>query len=300
MKKITSAKLSAYFSSAVSFLLLHNSEAQVVYTDVDPDIILDENLETAGIDIDNNGTFDFAFANYSFTYYNSLWFSYRLRQDILGGPYIPENNIAGNSVHFSTGSGGFIWTFPYALASGELIDNYLQWHSAGQQILAIRTYYQNGELYNTCNQCYWYNGDIPETLDHYIGVKFLDTDNQTHYGWIRCDVLDEGRTLIIKDYAYEVEPEYPIVAGDTIEYVDIQSQENNFSPTVYSFGNTVYINFREIIDYKVSIYDLDGKEIFTEALHDMYYTKVLNVSKGIYIVNVQSNVSSFSKTVFVQ
>ncbi|MBK9454600.1 MAG: LysM peptidoglycan-binding domain-containing protein [Bacteroidetes bacterium] len=41
------------------------------------------------------------------------------------------------------------------------------------------------------------------------------------YGWIRCSVIDSGRTLIIHDYAYELQPNYPIIAGDTVSYVDI-------------------------------------------------------------------------------
>ena len=286
VKGITNFSLPAYAAFASCFLDLHKeTAAQVVYVDIDPDSILDERLEFAALDIDGNGTIDFAFLNSSFTYYNESWFSYRLRQDILAGPYISANAIAGNSVHFSTGYGGYTWTFPYALSVNYLLGNLLQWHNTGEQILAIRTFYQSGAIYNYCGQCYWYNSVITETFDHYLGVRFLDDLDQNHYGWIRCDVKDEGRTLIIKDYAYELQTDYPIIVGSKEHYVDINNLQNTLDANVYSFNNNIYINTNNWQNTKVDVYDLSGKKLISKLLSEQF--SVLNMNDGpseIYIL----------------
>lgn len=290
-------KLLQYSSLAVSFIFLNEANTEVIYTDIEPDIVLDEALESAGIDMDNNGSIDFAFLNNSFTYYNSIWFSERLRQDILAGPYIQNNNIAAITVFFSTGSGGFEWTFPYAFTSDELINNYLQWHSGSEQIIAIRTYYQNGNLYNTCNQCFWYNGEVLETLDHYLGVRFIDTESLIHYGWIRCDVIDEGRTLIIKDYAYNEVPLEGLYAGKLISSAE---EINSLYANVYNFNNSIFINLNEFINgVEIHIYDPNGKMIYSDEVINQITQIELNKAKGVYFVELISGEKKFRKKVYL-
>ena len=48
--KVISFKLSAYATFAASFLSIHKTEAQVIYTDIDPDIIYDEKRLLRGLD----------------------------------------------------------------------------------------------------------------------------------------------------------------------------------------------------------------------------------------------------------
>ena len=51
-----------YSLFASSILLLHPTlDAEVIYTDIDPDVVLQYDDEVAGIDMDNNGSIDFAF-----------------------------------------------------------------------------------------------------------------------------------------------------------------------------------------------------------------------------------------------
>ena len=130
---VFSFKLSAYATFAASFLSIHKTEAQVIYTDIDPDIIYDEKLEGGGLDIDANGTIDFVFLNSSFTFYDYIFLSYRLRQDIIVGPYIFENAIAGISNQFNIGSSEFTRYYPYAININSLIDPSLEWQTFYQQ-----------------------------------------------------------------------------------------------------------------------------------------------------------------------
>ena len=57
------------YSAAALALLSAKAAAysQTIYTDIDPDVILDEPGETFGIDLDEDGLNDFNFFNKSFT-----------------------------------------------------------------------------------------------------------------------------------------------------------------------------------------------------------------------------------------
>ncbi len=53
--KDTGFKIRQYSLFAGSFLLMRVLKAGVEYTNIDPDIILDSDFESAGVDMNNNG-----------------------------------------------------------------------------------------------------------------------------------------------------------------------------------------------------------------------------------------------------
>lgn len=284
--------LSAYAAVAVSFLHTKETDSQVVYTDIDPDIILDEALESTGLDIDNNGTIDFALLNSSFTFFSESFSSYFTRQDILAGPYIPGNAIAGISEYFSSPyGGGFTLYYPFALSQGSIINNVLSWQNNGQQIMGIRTFV-NYAMPNTwqCANCYWYGYFNPETIDRFLGIRFIGDFGENHYGWIRCDVKDEGRTLVIKDYAYETQPDNAILAGDTLHYVDIIQSENDIGATIYSFGFNIYVYLNDTKGMLLKIHDINGKELINKNLfEDNTIINMNGYATGFYILTLNYN-----------
>ena len=59
-----------YSAFATVYLIIHaDAKAGVVYSDIEPDIVLDEALEFTILDLDENGTIDFGFLNTDFTTY---------------------------------------------------------------------------------------------------------------------------------------------------------------------------------------------------------------------------------------
>ena len=55
--------------AGVFIIMQNNSIAEVIYTDIEPDIILDEGGEAAELDMNDDGISDFFFHNNSFQYY---------------------------------------------------------------------------------------------------------------------------------------------------------------------------------------------------------------------------------------
>ncbi|MFN3939596.1 MAG: T9SS type A sorting domain-containing protein [Chitinophagales bacterium] len=299
-KKYLEKHLSAYAASAACFLLIQQeADAQVVYMDIDPDSILDTKYDFAELDLDNNGTADFFFLNSSFTFYTWFWGTYRLRQDILVGPAISENALAGISFNWDDGYYTFTLYYPYALANGELINNDLQWQNKDQQVMALRTFIEEGDLINIANYA-WDNPDVTETLDHYLGIRFIDEAGNNHYGWIRCDVKDEGRTLVIKDYAYELQPDHPIVAGSTEHYVSIAENAFNESLSAYSFNKSVYIYSKDFAHAEVLITDIQGKILITKMMNaENELIEMTAYPTGIYFATVKSANKMFSKKIIL-
>jgi hypothetical protein len=63
---------------------------------------------------------------------------------------------------------------------------------------------------------YKYYGPWTKVSNRYLGLKFK-IHGKTHYGWARLTVTDQGFTLTatLTGYAYETNPNQPIIAGKT-------------------------------------------------------------------------------------
>ncbi|MBK7442717.1 MAG: T9SS type A sorting domain-containing protein [Chitinophagales bacterium] len=283
-----------YSLFAASFLLIKNDiGAEVIYGDIIPDTLINEEWETYTIDLNYDGVSDFRFLKRSFWFMPTSSSTSHFNA-IYAGPLVFGNLIAGNPHVIFPSYGGSTVYHPYALAEGAIIDqNSLDFQNAGYQELAYRFL---GE-----NSTYWPNGGhwYPEVVDRYLGVYFKDTANCYHYGWIRLDVKDFGRELVIKDFAYETECNHPIVAGDTISYVDV-AEENKLDAVIYSYGNTIYVTLNEQYnDVQLSVADITGKEIYSNQITEKFTDIPLNEPKGIYIVTIISGKNKYSKKVII-
>ncbi|MFI5172353.1 MAG: T9SS type A sorting domain-containing protein [Chitinophagales bacterium] len=282
-----------YSQFAGVYLLLHtNSNAQVIYTDVDPDLILSESPQGIWLDIDENGISDIGLQNDSFTTYSFSLQETHTFQFLIAFLYTTENAIAGISDADGT-------CFPYALSAGELVGGDSIWQTCFSQFLAFKRLHSAG-LTHVGTYENWYNELISETLDHYLGVRFIDEFGNNHNGWIRCDIIDEGRTLIIKDYAYETQDDFPIIAGDTSGFVGLENLQSTINATVYSFNNTIYINFNDFLKgVEIRIYDLNGKIVYADKIKDQFEKIELNEAKGVYLVELVAGENKFTRKIFI-
>ncbi len=293
-----------YSKLSVVFIMLKSSDAvcEVVYTNVEPDVELTDGSSSFYVDLNNDLAADFHFyvryASYGgyYTsggiYYIPEHHNYKLRV-FTDGIDLTGNSLAGSLFAYGTTFSVGYKALPYALEINLLINsslNFIGWHS---QTMAYSTE-SFGFTYYGGN---WY----PEKLDHYLGVRFKDIDENTYYGWIRCDVKDEGHTLVIKDYAYESEPDNPIVAGDTVHYIGINSIENTIEATVYSFGRDIYILTETFKNTEVIICDLKGQEVVRKLLHSK--NELINMGNnpaGMYLVTLLNCGKRYDKKIFIE
>ena len=291
-------KLIAYSLFANASVIVGNvANGQVVYTDINPDIVLDSAGEEYMLDIDGDGEADFRFVNSSFVVPTGPTFTYSsnvsiLRQDLAAGPQISQNALAGLSDYIDFATGGFTRYYPYRMNKNNIIDSSLSWQNEETQVLVVKDMVNNNNA-PVNSGGYW----IGDAIDKYLGIRFKDEDNEKHYGWVRCDVLNEGRTLIIKDYAIELEANQAIRAGSQVAIND-----NVMEANVFFDVNVIHIIFtarpEEYIQFR--LFNLAGKEIFNTMIIDQDVTLEANLNPGIYAVKMTSSTMDHGSTLFIK
>lgn len=287
------------YAAMAGLFILKNTElnADIVYQDIDPDTTISNNHGIYELDIDNNGAIDFKFENNydSFSGFYTSSGSYEIsniRQRIFIRPH-EGASIAGSKSN--TYSFSDFYYFPFAVGLNESIDSSIQFQNDWSQKLAYRTALVAwSHPVNVGGN--WY----PEKIDHFIGVRFKDESFFTHFGWIRCDVKDEGRILIIKDYAFETEIEHHIAAGDTVSYVEINEVESLLEATVYSFNRNIYIHSFQFSNAEIVISDMSGKRIIQQKMqNENEIINLQNERPGLYNVTLFKGSEKFVKKVII-
>ncbi len=266
-------KLKSYSALAGSFALLGTqSDAQIIYTDVNPDSTLAMGGSFYNLDLDNNGTFDFSII------VNVGTASSFTSQQIAITP-AGTNGIAGDTV------GAYV--YPLALNAGDTIKSTLQFNFSPSQSMA--SYFGPSYSY----------GNWLATTNKYLGLHFY-IGTALHYGWARLDVSATANQFIIKDYAYNTIPDAFILAGQTGVGITEGSIDNLVS--VHSSNNIVVIRFLNAIpkNAEVKITNLLGQELYTSSVTDKETSINMDQPPGIYVVTVLTNIGAYTKKVHLK
>lgn len=297
--------IAQYALFAQTFLLISNkSHAEVIYNNIDPDIILDTTFETCTLDLNFDGTLDFMFLNWKYLFTTLTSFGSPQNTFIrfmvhAGGYWNPENKLAGDFYVDHEYYGVEYWFYyPFALETNELISENLEFQGWFFQSLAFKSYVNSNynELFDSGG--YWF----PNVSEQFLGVRFQDNEEQIHYGWIRCSVIDSAEGLIIHDYAYETEINHPIAAGSLESYVDIQNMTaTNINFNIYSFNKTIYIISDKITpECTFVVYDINGKILNSGLVNAKQIQTTLKNFTGTCVVQIKNHDESvFQKQVIV-
>jgi len=289
---MTSSKntLLHYASMAACVLSARTLTAQAVYTDLDPDVVVEMDPEILNIDMNGDGVLDFAFMNEIYTIFTFDSEPQSYRERIWAGPKNPDNAIAGSLNQFTLSYGGLsTYYYPFALAYNSPINESLEFQNAGYQRMASRNFTFNFPSlgWGTETGGNWY----PEITNYYLGVRFLDTAGCNHYGWIRCDVSEQGRLLVVKDYAYETKCDIGIAAGDTIGdttvIVDIEKQFTD-NVNIWTAGFTINISVPDQeLPLICTVVSIQGQKVFDARIVQATSEFQLNdIATGIYLVTI--------------
>jgi hypothetical protein len=175
----------------------HNpSSSSIVYTDVNPDLVVSTNGTTYNLDLDNDGIVDYKI---SFTtpqascgQWCQFCSGYRTNSFI---NITPEGSNKAESSAL----------FPNTLIDGTSIS----WNNVSLG-LASKSWYCKGYygwVYNTSGS--WF-GQLNKYLPLQIIVKA-----KVYYGWVRLDVTTGGNSFTIKDYAYNSNANQSMFAAQT-------------------------------------------------------------------------------------
>lgn len=308
-------KLIHYSAFATAILgIQQRSSAEAVYYDIDPDTVIDLHVEFYYLDINDDTISDFVFFKVSTYYYDSFYDTTRFKRRIWAGGLGGNNGLAGSSQTFP--SGGTTYN-PYALPLNAPINDALDFNNWVNQFMAHWSFYTfdfGTAIYSITNfGGNWY----PDAEDRFLGIKYQDLEGFNHFGWIRCSVLDSGKVLILKDYAYELAPNTSIKAGDVIGDTTVKSpgafdtagwdiievivdiETAQVGSTLYSFNKQLYYlidNNTQLVNFQ--IFNIQGVLVHTANTYNPSGVLDLsNLPSGIYIVKAVINDTEIIKKI---
>lgn len=181
--------------------LAQPSEAEVVYTSAHA--VIGPN-RTFSFDVNHDGVNDFTLINMYGRVSTYVGCRLEIRPDGGGGiAYSVQNRSFGNPAEL--------------FHKGETIG--MRQHFDPNEAIMALEFVISGTHYG--GDGVWFN-----VKNGYAGLAFK-FDGRIHYGWVRLDVQTKpGFRLVaaVTGYAYETEPDTPIIAGDTGGAADEESQ----------------------------------------------------------------------------
>jgi hypothetical protein len=282
MKKNLQSRLSRYTAAATAVVgAVTGANAQIVYTDVNPDETHDPvnngATEFGLLDLNNDQILDFYVVSKDTTTPTPTAIKYTMV-----APY----GALGNAVAGDVPSG---YNYAFAMTSGTSIDAATSWiipASSGALSMALNV--DGAFPYPS----YWANG----VTDKYLGLKFfLGAD--AHYGWARLDVTADGDVFTIKDYAYNATAGGAILAGQMVGLTENVESTLHF---VNQNDNTVKIMLNGLTDGTITVVSASGQTVSTgKTSSDEYIVNLNGLTAGVYVINAEFAAGKMTKKVIV-
>lgn len=270
--------LAGYAALASGFLATgKETAAQAVYVDINPDTVLTGTPFAENLVIELNGTvlYDFLFGVLSGTYYADWCECFPFEQIVnLSGT---ESKVVYTNYQFTSDQ-----YLVSALEPGVIINGDLNFQDNDTKM--IYRVVPDWSFYYAFEGGAW----LPEAIDKYVGIRFTDSLDCMHYGWIRCSVEDNGTKLTVKDYAYETKCDVGIAAGDTIGDTTVPINEiNTLDAVVYTFNKILYVKTEGYSGSKLVINNLQGQKLLERDIKENLTIIELTVFPiGNYVVTI--------------
>jgi hypothetical protein len=283
MKKITSlnkTKLSSYTAFAGAIVAGSAANAQVTYTDVNPDVVADS-LNPYAIDFNNDATPDLIFGvqplngsfssgGQNFTYEGAFAYGFLPTGLSVVNPADSTSAVLDCGVSISQAS-------PFGTSSGAIL-------GYAAIIQPINYPFAVGP---------WLGVN-----DKYLGFKFT-VGNNNHFGWVRLSVAANAATITIKEYAFNATPDGAINTCQTsgIENVSVEDKV-----TIKTTLNDATVNVTpDLVGGTINLVSMTGQVVKTVAISDVNTTiSFEGIESGIYSVAANFNGGSVNKRVYVK
>ena len=291
MKKLLQKKVSTFIVTAMLFSASTN--AQIVYTDVNPDSSVSVIAITGNpavykdyyLDLNNDANSDFILNVYTVKTMQSTYSS--VSASPLNGNAVKDTLVSAVNVSIPL-------EFNDVIDSNILLQQ--TWQTSGYHKLRARASAINSGLWNVGS-------------DNYLGLRLLQS-GQTYYGWVRLSVsMPVGgpgafATVNIRDYAYNSIPNQPILAGEG-QPTTTGIIENSLASSISIFPNpatnhlTIALgsNNKEV---EVNIADINGKIIYKTNATQKIEINTKDFAAGIYTVQIKTSDFIATKKLIIQ
>lgn len=255
-------KLKSYSALACSLITASGAaEAQVVHTDLEPDVVVNCLNASYELDLNNDGICDFTIKDNHRTFNSSLW-----KFEIDAEP------ASGNSIAGEAGPGLY--------NHGEISNAFLTWQDAAVQPLA---YVVGSWTSNGLSGGNWANSD-----EKFMALRFK-IDGQQHLGWVRLSV-DAGYAATIQDYAYD---QSAIArAAETGNAITVSSASPTHIFNITSDNTTLHISALQNFSGQVNITIINMLGRVVRRVSTGNNICAMNLSDelpGLYIIHIEGD-----------
>lgn len=304
-KKSTRLKLAAYSSLSSAFIALGSeADAQIFYTDIIPDVVLDENGEFYDLDLNFDGMNEIEISKVFFSFSSSslLNSSSQALPGIAQINHVYAEPFGSNAIAGISDTVYGFFAYPFAMEEAELISASNNWLTESTQSIVYSFKYQfdSGGAFQVNADGEWFGGKT----DYYLGIKFISSGN-TYYGWLRMDVSADNKIVTIKDFAFDGLAGDAILAGepnidvpiDTSDIAIDESMESQINS--YSYGNTLYLQILDasVLGSAFEIYSMQGALVNEGIINENNLEiPLLQSPAGVYVLQVRGSEKRFSKS----
>ena len=296
MKTLSSSnktRLKQYSAVAGALVAQSNVNAQVVATDLNPDVVVDSLHAPYALDFNNDANPELTF----FVQHLNGSSSTQGVQFTYDGGVAGVQMSAGVSLLGATGTGSSSSSFQIsALNSGDPISAAGNFGSSSNAALGLDALVDAGAL----GQFPVQQGNFLNQSHKFLGGKIVGGTN-TYYGWVELSVNANASQITIHGYGYQSTPDTQILAGEGansgLENIALADKV-----TIVGTPEHVSINVTpDVIGSKVSFVSMSGQEVSSYILTDVNNTISFdNLSTGIYQVVVQSKTEKTTQRVYVK
>jgi hypothetical protein len=295
MKTLSSSnktRLKQYTAVAGALVAQGNLQAQVVATDLNPDIVVDSLSAPFALDFNNDANPEMNFFVQNLSGASStqgVQFTY---EGALAGIALSP----GVSVMGAAGTGSSSSSFQIsALNNGDQISAAANFSSSAA-VLGLDILVDAGLL----GQIPIQQGNFRDQSNKFLGAK-LTAGANTYYGWVELSVNTNASQITIHGFGYQSTANSQILAG---EGANSGLELISLSDKVTIVGTPEHVNINvtpDVIGATVSFVSMSGQTLKTEKLNDVNNTLSFDdLSTGIYQVVVSTNTEKTTHRVYVK
>lgn len=284
-KKIAQ-KLQKYSFSAIALIgFIENSRAQMVHTEIEPDIVRDLNSPSFAIDLNHDGEDEIFFElSSSIQYYYDSYGGYAIRYNKLVAHIDPQTRLLADEYAINN------YYEPLALSASYDISENKYWLFGTEQILFSNLFSLN--YYNWLDfRGFWGDDDF-----QFLGIR-LRLETGLHFGWIRmkADVSDMSYT--ISDFAYNAHAGEKIISGQlSNNFIDIHTEQS---------GENLLVFLPEFfLDHETSLqlYNTAGQLVFKNSFSNepTIFISISNIPSGIYVIKATDGNMMRTKKIIIR
>lgn len=296
MKKLSSTnktRLKQYTAVAGAIVAQGNINAQVVVTDLNPDVIVDSLSAPYSLDFNNDANPELNF----FVQHINGSSSTQGVQFTYDGAVAGLNITPGMNLIGTPGTGSSSSSFQLtALNNGDPIASAANFGTSANNILGLDMIADAGLF----GQIPIQQGNFLNQSNKYLGGK-LTAGANTFYGWVELSVNSNASQITIHKYAYQSTPNTSILAGEGgnsgLEQVALENKV-----TIIGTPENVKINVTpDLIGAAVSIVSMSGQSLKSDVLTDVNNTISFDgISTGIYQVVVSTSTEKTTERVYIK